>query len=139
MKFIDASVFLYAYLKPKSKMPKEITLLKKGAQKIVNRIDGGENAITTLVHISEVANILESRIPLNKALEVMTVMLTKKNLTVIEPTKKDYMKSVKDAQTFMIGINDALAYTVMQKENIHEIYSFDTDFDKIGEITRIIR
>ena len=139
MKFIDASVFLYAYLKPKSKTPKEITLLKKGAQKIVNRIDGGENAITTLVHISEVANILESRIPLNKALEVMTVMLTKKNLTVIEPTKKDYMKSVKDAQTFMIGINDALAYTVMQKENIHEIYSFDTDFDKIGEITRIIR
>ena len=137
MKFIDASVFLYAYLKPKSSMPKEIMLLKNGAQKIVKRIDDGENAITTLVHISEVANILEARIPLNKALDIMTIMLTKKNLTVVEPTKKDYLKSVKDALTLMIGINDALAYTVMQKKNINEIYSFDTDFDKIGDITRI--
>lgn len=137
MKFIDASVFLYAYLKPKSSMSREIALLKSGAQKIVKRIDAGENAITTLVHISEVVNILEARIPLNKALDVMTVMLTKKNLTVVELMKKDYLKSVKDAQTLMIGINDALAYTVMQKENIHEIYSFDTDFDKIDNITRV--
>ena len=138
MKFIDASVFLYAYLKPRSGMPREIMLLKNGAQKILNRIEGGENGITTLVHISEVANILEARTALSTASDIVTAILTKKNLKVVEPTRKDYLKSIRDAQTLLIGINDALAYNVMQKENIQEIYSFDSDFDKIDDIKRVI-
>jgi len=137
MRFIDASVFLYAYLKPKSNMPKEIVLLKNGAQKILKRIDSGEDTITTLVHVSEVSNILEARIPLNEMLEVVMAILTKKNLKVVEPTKKDYLQSIKDAKALMIGINDALAYIVMQREKIDEIYSFDTDFDKINDVTRL--
>jgi len=137
MRFIDASVFLYAYLKPKSTTPKAVSVLKEGAQKILTRVDRGEDTITTLVHVSEVANILEARIPLNKAQDVMTVILTKKNLAVVEPTKKDYLKSIQDAQRLGIGINDALAYDIMQRERIHEIYSFDSDFDKIADIRRV--
>ncbi len=139
MKFIDASVFLYAYLKPKSTTPKAISVLKEGAQKILRKIDDGEDTITTLVHMSEVTNILEARIPLNKAQDVMTVILTKKNLAIVEPTKKDYLKSIQDAQRLEIGINDALAYGVMQEERIHEIYSFDTDFDKIADMKRLMK
>jgi hypothetical protein len=138
MKFIDASVFLYAYLKPKSGLPREIMLLKNGAQKILNRIEGGEDGITTLVHISEVANILEARTALSTAADIVIALLMEKNLKVVEPTRKDYLKSIRDAQALLIGINDALAYNVMQKENIHEIYSFDSHFDRIDDIKRVI-
>jgi predicted nucleic acid-binding protein len=113
-------------------------LLKNGAQKILNRIEGGEDGITTLVHISEVANILEARTALSTAADIVIALLMEKNLKVVEPTRKDYLKSIRDAQALLIGINDALAYNVMQKENIHEIYSFDSHFDRIDDIKRVI-
>jgi predicted nucleic acid-binding protein len=36
-----------------------------------------------------------------------------------------------------IDPNDALAVKAMKTSNINEIYSFDEDFDKVEEITRL--
>ncbi len=140
MRFVDASVFLHAYLRPVAKkLPQNIDALKEDAKRIVKRIAEGEPVATSLVHISEIANILESRIPLEESLDILGGLLNLRNLEVLEPSRINYAASVEDARTLRIGVNDALACIVMKKEGITEIYSFDTDFDQVAGIERILR
>ncbi len=60
MRFIDSSVFLYAYLKPRKSIPDKIKTWKKRAKRIIERINMGEEVATSIVHVSEIANILEA-------------------------------------------------------------------------------
>ena len=39
MRFVDATVFLYAYLRPKKAIPNEIAEIKKAARTILRRIN----------------------------------------------------------------------------------------------------
>jgi len=59
MRFIDANVFIYAVVKPKRRVPKDIVDIKSRAKAIMERVDGGEPVLTSVVHLSEVANVLE--------------------------------------------------------------------------------
>ncbi|MFQ6123549.1 MAG: hypothetical protein ACE5R6_02950 [Candidatus Heimdallarchaeota archaeon] len=62
MKFVDASVFVYAYLKPTKTLPNKLKRMKSNVKAIVARINAGESTVTSVAHLSEVANILEARI-----------------------------------------------------------------------------
>ena len=136
-RFIDASVFIYAYLKPKKTLGPELLKLKENAQSIVKRINEGEHAITSLIHISEIANILEARMPLRNSLEVLTDLMTIENLEILQPTLELYHSAIEETKTANIGVNDALAYFLMKEKEITEIYSFDLDFDQMKDITRL--
>lgn len=136
-KFIDASVFIYAYLKLKKTLTPELLKLKKNAQSIIKRINEGETATTSLIHISEIANILEARMPLKNSLEVLTDLMTIETLEISQPTVELYQSAVEEAKTANVGVNDALAYLIMNEKGITEIYSFDLDFDRIKGITRL--
>ena len=59
MRFIDANVFLYAIIKPRASLSPTDKNIKRLARDIISRIDSNEKALTTVVHISEVLNILE--------------------------------------------------------------------------------
>ena len=139
MRFIDTNVFIYAFLKPKRELKKHEIMLKKAAKEIINRVNKGEVVVTSIVHISEIANILEDLIPLNKALEIEEAILSKENIKIATVNEKDYISSIEIAKTYEIGLNDALTYLIMKKHKINEIYSFDTDFDKLPNIKRITK
>jgi len=139
VRFIDTNVFIYAFLKPKRELKKHEIMLKKAAKEIINRVNKGEVVVTSIVHISEIANILEDLIPLNKALEIEEAILSKENIKIATVNEKDYISSIEIAKTYEIGLNDALAYLIMKKHKINEIYSFDTDFDKLPNIKRITK
>ena len=36
-----------------------------------------------------------------------------------------------------VGLSDALAYVAMKRNPLAEVYSFDRDFDKFGDIRRV--
>ncbi len=36
-----------------------------------------------------------------------------------------------------VGLGDALAYTYTEERGLTEIYSFDKDFDRIGDVKRV--
>jgi predicted nucleic acid-binding protein len=136
-RFIDASVFIYAYIKPRKPLAPEILKLKNGAQSIVKRINEGEPVTTSLIHISEIANILEARMPLKKSLEILTDLMTTENLKIMQPTVELYQSAIEEAKIVNVGVNDALAYLLMKEKGIAEVYSFDLDFDRIKGITRL--
>jgi len=137
MRFIDANVFIYAFLKPRKEPPENVKRIKEQAKGIISRISEGERVITTVVHLSEVANVIESRGGKRKASEVVLAVLTSENMEVLPVSGGDYLKAAIIAEEKNLGVNDALAYVKMKELGIEEIYTFDGDFEKLD--IRILR
>ncbi|MCW4003473.1 MAG: type II toxin-antitoxin system VapC family toxin [Candidatus Bathyarchaeota archaeon] len=136
--FVDANVFIYAFLKTKRQLQTNELKMKEAAKKIVARISAGEKVATSVVHFSEVCNILEDYLPFEEAVVLERGLLFRENLLICEVTQEDYLKAISIVEDYHVGINDALAYILMKKEDISAIYSFDRDFDIFTGIRRII-
>ena len=61
MRFLDANVFIYAYYKPKRKLTERQKEMKERSKEIIRKINEGEDVITTVVHLSEVTNIIKRK------------------------------------------------------------------------------
>jgi len=137
MRFVDASLFLYAYLKPRKAVSGEVAEMKKAARNIVKRIDSGEKVSTSLTHVSEVANILEASMPIYGSHQIMRDLVHSPTVSIFEPTRKNYMDAVEVAEELSVGLNDGVAYVLMKENGIDEIYSFDKHFDRFKDARRI--
>ena len=132
MKFVDASVFVHAFLKPKRMLKDHEVETKESAKNIVRRINDGEEVGITVVQIAEIANLLESYLPLDEALKVEEFLLLAKNVKVFDVTKRDCLRALKVAREKKVGLSDAITYVIMIDNNVKEIYSFDRNFDKLN-------
>jgi hypothetical protein len=128
MRFIDANVFIYAVLKPKAVLPDTIIKKKNAAKEIFLRVNTGEPVMTTTVHLSEVANVLEDAAGMAFACDLLSALLMKSSLRVEQVTADDYRESIRLAQKISISVNDALALIIMERKGIDEIYTFDRHF-----------
>ncbi len=131
MRFIDANVFIYAVLKPKTALPDVVLRKKNAARAIFLRVNGGEQVITTTVHLSEVANVLEDAVGVVFASDLLSAILLKASITVEPVSADDYRESIRLARKGGISINDALALIVMERQGIDEIYTFDRHFNRM--------
>lgn len=131
MRFVDAKVFIYAILKPKRELNEKELKIKRVSKEIFNRINEGEEVVTTVVHLSEVANVLEDAANLSFAVSFLKDVLIKGNVIVEEVSDRDYMESVLLAGEKGVSINDALAYILMKRKGIEEIYTFDRHFENL--------
>lgn len=111
--------------------------LKLMSRKILSRIDSGEKAVTTVVHVLEIVNILEKFIARQNIVDMISDLLSHNSIGVLAVTNWHYLAACEIAKEHDTGINDALAYLMMQSLNLKEIYSFDRHFDKIEGIKRI--
>ncbi len=84
-----------------------------------------------MAHLSEVANVLEDAANLSFAVSFLKDVLIKGNVIVEEVSDKDYMESVLLAEEKGVSINDALAYILMKRRGIEEIYTFDRHFENL--------
>ncbi|WP_297501779.1 type II toxin-antitoxin system VapC family toxin [Thermococcus sp.] len=128
MRFIDANVFLYALIRPKGSVPESVPEKKRKAREILKRVENGEEAVTTVVHLSKVANILGAKLSLAVALDFLEELLTAKNVTVLPVNTEDYLRSLIVARERGVSVNAALAYLRMEKLGIREICTFDRHF-----------
>lgn len=135
--YVDANVFIYAFLKTKRQLQPSELEMKEAAKKIVTRINGGEKVVTSVVHFSEVCNILEDYLSFEDAVVLEKGLLFRENLLICEVTQEDYLKAVSIAEDYHVGANDAVAYMLMKKDEIQAIYSFDKDFDVFTDIKRV--
>ncbi|AIY90163.1 type II toxin-antitoxin system VapC family toxin [Geoglobus acetivorans] len=131
MRFVDASVFVHAYLRPKRELKPHEMKIKESAKEIVTRINDGEEVGMTVVQITEIANLLESYLPLRDALKVEEFLLLAGNVKVFDVTRRDCLKALETAREEGVGLSDAVAYVIMRKNGVNEIYSFDSDFDRL--------
>lgn len=130
MRFLDANVPVYAILKPKEDLSEQMKRRKSHANDIFTRVDAGEEVLTTVVHLSEVANILEDAKSISFSVRFVTSMVRKENIKVQPVTPNEYLLASSVANKKEISLNDGLAVVKMENESIEEIYSFDTHFEK---------
>ncbi len=140
MKFLDTNILIYDYLQLERKLDERTLEIKKHSHEIMERIkDGEEKVVTTVVHISEVSNILYNLLAIELSYEVISGLLSSDFIIVEDIDKNKYIEGLELARQNRIKINDGLAVVVMKNLGITEIYSFDEHFDKIEGIQRIER
>ncbi len=137
MRFVDSSVFVHALLKPGRRLEKHEAEIKERAKSILKRIEEGEEAATTVVHVSEVANILESRTTRDNSWRILSALVSMRGVSLIGVTGDTYRAAIQASSILGVGVNDALAYIAMAGSGINEAYSFDKHFDQLPEIKRI--
>jgi len=122
----------YALLKPKRELNEKERRIKEASREIFERVNSGEEVVTTVVHLSEVANVLEDAANLSFAISFIKDILLRKNVIVEKVGAKDYIEGVLLAEEKRISINDALAYILMRRKEIDKIYTFDKHFEHLN-------
>ncbi len=132
MKFVDASVFVHAFIKPRRELREHEIKIKEAAKNIVKRINEGEKVAISTVHVAEIANLLERYMHVDDALLIESFLLTARNMGVHDVVKRDCVSALEVAKDTKVGLSDAIAYVIMKKNGINEVYSFDHDFDRLN-------
>lgn len=134
---MDSNIFLHAFLKPRRKLTQKELKIKDESKAIVKRIEGGEEVAMSTAHLSEVVNIVETSLGLEKSLGFLAWIVTMDNIEVYSVGLGHYETSLPLAKDNEISANDALAYSLMRSYGLKEIYSFDKHFDQLKDIVRL--
>lgn len=138
MKFLDANVFIYAYYKPKRELNEQERRMKELAKEIITMINNSEEEVTTtVVHLSEIVNILKHGMPFRDLFTVLLDLFMLENVEIVGVTREEYFAATELGSELDLDPNDALAVQVMDETGIDIIYSFDQDFDNIRGVTRL--
>ncbi|HLE75949.1 MAG TPA: type II toxin-antitoxin system VapC family toxin [Candidatus Bathyarchaeia archaeon] len=138
MKFLDANVFIYAYYKPKKQLTQKEKQMKEHAKKIISAVSQGkEEVIMTVVHVSEIVNILKHGMPLDQLTAIIRGLFMLDNVRIVGVTREAYFAATELGDDLKLEANDALAVDVMRLNDIKEIYSFDEDFNQIEGIVKL--
>ncbi|RLF02495.1 MAG: twitching motility protein PilT [Thermoprotei archaeon] len=108
MRFVDASIFAHAFLKPERRLEPHEIEVRKAAKAILRRVDGGEEVGLTVVQLAEIASILERYIPLEKALQVEKSLLYAPNVKVYGVDGRACVEAVKVAEEERVGLSTGL-------------------------------
>jgi predicted nucleic acid-binding protein len=138
LRFLDANVFIYAYYKPKRQLTQKERQMKEHAKKIISGVsEGKEEVIMTVVHVSEVVNILKHGMPLDQLTLIVRGLFMLDNVKIAGVTREAYFAAAELGDDLKLEVNDALAVDVMRLNGIREVYSFDEDFEQVEGITRL--
>ncbi|MFQ5712308.1 MAG: type II toxin-antitoxin system VapC family toxin [Candidatus Geothermarchaeales archaeon] len=138
MRFLDANVFIYAYYKPKRGLSQQERVMKELAKGIVSEVNRGrEEVMTTVVHVSEIVNILKKGLSLEDLHETVMGLFMLDNVTVFGVSGGEYFAAIELGSEYRLDPNDALAIQFMKTHSLTEIYSFDKDFERVEGISRL--
>jgi predicted nucleic acid-binding protein len=138
MRFLDANIFIYAYYKPRKQLTQKEKEMKELAKQIISEVSGGkEPVIMTVVHLSEIVNILKHGMSLEQLTKLVRGLFMLDNVRILGVTREAYFAANELGEDLKLEANDALALDVMRMNNIKQIYSFDEDFEQIDGITRL--
>jgi hypothetical protein len=112
--------------------------MKEHAKRIISSVSQGkEQVMTTVVHVSEIVNILKHGMPLDQLATIIRGLFMFDNVKIMGVTREAYFAAAELGDDLKLEANDALAVDVMRLNGIEEIYSFDEDFERIEGITRL--
>src|SRR4030065_1614876 len=108
MRFLDANMFIYAYYKPKKQLTPREKQMKEFAQKIISSISHGkEEVMMTVVHVSEVANILKHGMPSDKLAVPIRGLFMVDNLRIIGISREAYFAATERGDDLKLKPNEA--------------------------------
>lgn len=130
MRFVDTNVFIHVFIKS----PKKDYEISK---RILERIESGEAAATSIAVIYEAVDWLEYNNREKEARSFLTAINSYLSLSKLVVEWDNFLSSLKDMYDKQIDFVDALTLQMMKENRISEIYSNDKDFDRIDWVKRI--
>ena len=130
MRFVDANVFIYAIVKSPQK-DYEIS------RTILQRIESGEAAATSLAVIQEVINWLQYNGRKREVGSFLLAINSYLSMSKLSTNWDNFFPSLEDMYGKQIDFVDSLTLQIMKQYKINEIYSNDKDFERIEWIKRI--
>ena len=138
MRFLDENIFIYAFYKPKKRLSEKENQMKEEAQKIIANVSSGkEQVLLTVVHLSEVVNILKHGMQQEQLASLIHGLFTLDNLKIADVTRDAYFAATELGEDLKLEPNDALAIDVMRQNDVSEIYSFDEHFSQVDGVIRL--
>jgi predicted nucleic acid-binding protein len=112
--------------------------MKEQAKRIIADVSQGrEQVLMTVVHLSEVVNILKHGMPLERLTRLVRGLFMLDNVKIHGVTREAYFAATELGDDLKLEANDALAIDVMRLNSVTEIYTFDEDFDQVEGILRL--
>ena len=140
MIYLDANIFIYAYFKPKEGivLSDKLKWCKHQAKEIVKKINKEENTYCiSLIQLSEVVNLLKSAMSWEDLQKFIMGLISNKSIETVEISKLMYINAVNKISDYNMDSNDISAYLLMKEKKIKEIYTFDLQYEKLADITRL--
>jgi hypothetical protein len=139
MKYIDANVFIYAYFKPKKEygeLSPKVRWMKTESKKIIEKLNNEEEKFCiSLIQLSEVVNKLKIAMTWEDLRKLLLGLTSINSLEIIEVSKLLYINSVDKITQYNMDSNDISAYLIMKDKGITEIYTFDSHYQNLKDIT----
>ncbi len=135
--YLDANVFIYAYLKLKNgkKLSDKLKWFKKEAKEIIRALNNEEKPYCiSIIQLSEVVNILKGAMNWGKLNLLIMGLISNNSLEIIEISKLLYINAVEKMKEFNMDANDISAYLLMRERDIKNIYTFDRKFRNFSNI-----
>ncbi|RZD14772.1 MAG: type II toxin-antitoxin system VapC family toxin [Candidatus Acidulodesulfobacterium ferriphilum] len=131
MRFADTNIFLRYLTNDDAEKAKKVFFLLKRVE------EGKEKIITSPLVIFELIFTLEKfyKVPRKDIKEMAAAIINLEGLAV--EFKDVFIFALKLFAEKNISFADAFNASIMKLNNMTEIYSYDTDFDKIEKIKRI--
>ena len=117
MRFVDTNVFIYAV----TAHPR----FGEAARRILERIEGGEAAMTSTLVLCEVAWVLEVMGRQGDIKSTLEKILSYKSLEVVEFSGDDLLMGVNNMVINNVDFNDGVNVAIMMRMGVSEAYSND--------------
>ena len=129
--FVDTNIFLYAV--------QAYPQFGKMSRAILERIDKGEKAVTSLINLAEICWWLERHGKSDQMEDELRLAAAVLNLELAPLAIEDFLLASRFVKEYKIDFNDCLALAMMKRLGVKKIYSNSPDFDRVGWIRREFR
>ena len=130
MRFVDTNVFIYMLVRSPKK-DYEI------AKSILQRIQNGEEAATSLAVILEAVDWLEYNNRKREVESFLKAINSYLSMNKLAVGWDSFLPSLEDMYGKQVDFVDSLTLQLMKQNKISEIYSNDKDLDRVDWVKRI--
>jgi len=124
MRFVDTNVFIYAVTAHPH--------FGEIARSILERIEGGEAAMTSTLVLCEVAWVLEAMGRLSDIKSTLEKILSYKSLEVVEFDGNDLLMGANNMVIHNVDFNDGVNVAIIMRKGVSEAYS--NDYKHLGRL-----
>ena len=117
MRFVDTNVFVYAL----TAHPR----CGENARRILERVEGGEAAMTSTLVLCEVAWVLEAMGRQGDIKSTLEKIFSYKSLEVVEFSGDDLLMGANNMAIHNVDFNDGVNVAIMMRLGVSEAYSND--------------
>ncbi len=127
MRFVDTNIFIYVLTAHPT--------FGHTAKRILERLECGEEAVTSTLVMCEIAWVLEAMGKQGSIGSALEKILSYKSLKTVEVTSDDLLMGANNMAAYCMDFNDGVNLAVMMRFGLSEIYS--NDKKHLGKIDTI--